>query len=168
MADDLAHYSATQPHDAPALDAVLGWLQRQRTRKAPLYPPRQLQLDELRRHGRALFDLEGDADAFLRACGRPGPVPGSVGRLGGSLLVAYFRWGEGFADLEVEPHLQYFHDELDTAASYRTSMLRAALQLAFSNDPAMRADHGRDSLTGLGDAHTRLVEVLDHLTSIHP
>lgn len=166
MPDDLAHYSATQPHEAPTLDAVLAWLQRRRAEKVPAYPDRSVQRAHLRHHGHTLVALDPATEEVLTACGRPGPVPGAVGRQGGGLLVQYFRWSEDFADLRVEPYLQYFHDELAAAASFRQSMVRAALQLAFSNDPYARSDSARAALTGLGETHARLNELLDHLSAV--
>lgn len=83
-------------------------------------------------------------------------------------MVKYFRWREQFTDLPVEPHLQFFRDELTTAADYRQALVRAALQLAFSNDPAQRSAAGRETLTGLEAAHDQLVDLLNHLDSHVP
>jgi hypothetical protein len=115
------------------LDTVLQWLNRPHDR-APTFPPRIQQLDHLLRHAHALLALDADADRVLRACGEPGPIPGSIGPQGGMLMVRYFRWREDFTPLPIEPHLQFFHDELMTAADYRARR-RASRSAPCADEP---------------------------------
>lgn len=166
MTDDRPLYTFSLQRPAPALDTILGWLDRYRADRPSPFPSRAAQVEALRQRWHELLLLDAATDDVVRSCGATGPVPGSVGRRGGALLIEYVRWRETFSELQIEPYLRYFYDELDLAADYRQSLLHAGLQLAFNNDPDNRAETGRRTLDGLGPATKRLARLGEHLTEV--
>lgn len=106
------------------------------------------------------------ADRVVAACGRRGPVSGSVTHTGGEQMSVYHKLNVRLSELSVDDDFEERKQRAARFLAYHQWILHQAVSLACATSPDPRVEAARLRMRGLGDPAEGLRDLRDEVKDL--